>query len=146
MASITRNGEKWRARVRISGVAKSGTFRTKAEATAWASMAEQKIQSQNDIKNSFSIHPQNTSILPPNKIIELSNPVCNASGVYFLINGGAIEYIGKSKNVLGRILGHSEKGRKFDRFTFIPCNECDLDETEKKYIDAYRQDGNKTAK
>lgn len=45
MATITKNGNNWRARVRRKGVNKSQQFRTKAQAEAWATDLEAKILS-----------------------------------------------------------------------------------------------------
>ena len=43
MASITRHGNGWRVRIRRGGVSVSETFRTKAEAAAWAVRREAEI-------------------------------------------------------------------------------------------------------
>lgn len=44
MATFSKRGDKWRAQVRIGGVARSKTFSAKAAAKAWASKTEGEIE------------------------------------------------------------------------------------------------------
>ncbi|MDE2470344.1 MAG: site-specific integrase [Bradyrhizobium sp.] len=43
MARIEQRGKRWRVRVRVAGVDKSASFRTKAEAAAWAAQVQADI-------------------------------------------------------------------------------------------------------
>lgn len=43
MATFTKRNNTWRAQVRKKGVVKSKSFRTKAEAVAWANRTEMEI-------------------------------------------------------------------------------------------------------
>lgn len=40
MATFEKRGQRWRVRIRVDGIDKSETFRTKAEASAWAAQQE----------------------------------------------------------------------------------------------------------
>lgn len=70
--------------------------------------------------------------------------------IYFLIQtkeygiktSRKVVYVGKSKRGMQRIFEHSNK--KFDAFSYIICNENDLDKLEKEYIDKYRPIYNKS--
>jgi integrase len=46
MASITKSGKNWRVQISIAGVRDSGTFSTKAEASAWAAARETEMRTQ----------------------------------------------------------------------------------------------------
>lgn len=45
MATIIKNGKRWRAQVRKFGVSKSATFFTQTDAKKWAEMLEKQIES-----------------------------------------------------------------------------------------------------
>ncbi len=45
MATIIKNGKRWRAQVRKFGVSKSATFLTQADAKKWAEMLEKQLES-----------------------------------------------------------------------------------------------------
>jgi prophage regulatory protein len=60
-------------------------------------------------------------------------------GIYFLIDGDQIVYIGKSINVFARIAEHQRNNeKKFDTFTYIQIPIDQLDEFEVEYINAYK--------
>lgn len=46
MASLSKRSGGWRVQIYVNGVRESGTFSTKAEATAWASMREVELRKQ----------------------------------------------------------------------------------------------------
>lgn len=54
--------------------------------------------------------------------------------VYFLISGGEIVYVGKSKNVLERLSSH--RGKDFDAVATVACSADQLDLMEIAYIAA----------
>ena len=58
------------------------------------------------------------------------------TGVYFLIHGDEIVYIGASCNVLSRILQHADK--IYDRIFFIPVDPLYLVTVEMNYIQKYK--------
>lgn len=57
-------------------------------------------------------------------------------GVYFLIKGDEIVYIGQSVNIFARMSGHGNKD--YDGITFVPCDKSELDILESLYILAYQ--------
>lgn len=59
-----------------------------------------------------------------------------ATGVYFLIDGDRVVYVGQSVNVYSRIASHYDKA--FDKFAFILCNKDMLNGLESLYIHLLR--------
>ncbi len=56
-------------------------------------------------------------------------------GVYFLIDGDEVVYVGQSVNVAARILQHiADKTKQFSRACYVPVHPDDLDETERSLI------------
>lgn len=55
------------------------------------------------------------------KALLLAIPPAPKGGVYFLIKDDEVVYIGRSKNVLSRMVGHADKS--FDRVLMIPIAE-----------------------
>ena len=60
----------------------------------------------------------------------------NLIGVYFLLSGKSIVYIGKTTNIVARMYGHNEK--KYDRFRLIVCDEGVIDLYEKRWISKFQ--------
>jgi len=54
-------------------------------------------------------------------------------GVYFLVKGNRVVYVGQSVNVYSRAANHFNN-KTFDSWSFIPCEEKDLDVLESLYI------------
>lgn len=143
MASLEKRSNHWRATVRRHGVRRSATFTTKSAAESWAAAEESAIVRAAEQKKEFGRRGRN-GLLSPEEICALSIPNIGGPGIYFLISGGEIVYIGKSKNVSGRLRDHIKNGRGFDRFTVHHCTEEELDGLEKKYISAFNPAQNKT--
>jgi hypothetical protein len=61
-----------------------------------------------------------------------AGPVRPAPGIYFLCKEGRLMYIGRSKNVAGRLAGHV--GKEFDRICMIDAPGGDLKRTEEFLI------------
>lgn len=59
-----------------------------------------------------------------------------SSGIYFLISGEEVVYIGQSLNVYARLRHHNGQRNKFefDKFHYILCDANNLNELEKEYI------------
>jgi excinuclease UvrABC nuclease subunit len=81
--------------------------------------------------------------MQPDEILAKAFPNPADTGIYFLIDGGVVTYIGKSENVAARITEHAKKGRPFDKFFMIHCRSEDLNALEAEYIRAYNPSGNK---
>lgn len=61
------------------------------------------------------------------------------SGIYFLLNGGTVTYIGQTRNFFSRLMCHS---RTFDSVRFIPCDGKKLNYYERRWIKKFRPKGN----
>lgn len=66
-------------------------------------------------------------------IVDSSRSIPCVSGVYFLIKGGEIVYVGQSTNIFCRIGGHLQT-KDIDGFSYIECPVSDLDFLESVYI------------
>jgi hypothetical protein len=65
-------------------------------------------------------------------------------GVYFLILDSKVVYVGQSVNIPSRISQHrQDKGKEFDKYHYIECDERDLDEVEQFYIRKFKPSQNK---
>jgi len=76
------------------------------------------------------------TLLREDEIVSASNFWQKATGVYFLIDGNRVVYVGQSTNVYSRIVEHHDK--VFERFAFIPCDREMLDKLESLYIHILR--------
>lgn len=85
-------------------------------------------------------------LLRQDEIIKLATPVQPICGVYFLISGSRIFYVGQSIRILERINEHVRKGVQFDAFYFIKVPKSKLLATEAAYIKAFRPPGNRVGK
>jgi hypothetical protein len=66
-------------------------------------------------------------------------------GIYFLLRGGHVVYIGQSKNLLFRIGAHiAEAGKDFDAYAVLPCEPSELDKLEIENIVRYAPEYNRT--
>ena len=80
------------------------------------------------------------------EILEMAMPVNLEAmvGVYFLLDGDEIVYVGQSKsNIPARIQAHA-KDKEFQKFTVMPCDPDMLDDLEAKYIAQYAPKYNRT--
>src|SRR5574343_662611 len=135
MATYRKKGSSWEAQVAKRGVRRSKCFDTKAQATSWAVALEGEIEAAFQFrKTTYAEHARNIDLLSKADIIDASVSIPTAAGVYCLIRGGVVSYVGQSKNMLTRVSTHAASGRQFDRVTFIPCTEDNLTELERKYI------------
>ena len=75
-------------------------------------------------------------LLSEAEIVSAANPYELATGVYFLVNGNKVVYVGQSVNVYTRISEHHDK--LFDSFAFIPCKREVLNTLESLYIHVLR--------
>lgn len=136
------------------GVRKSKNHRTREDAVVWAAHIEGQLDgaksrflSMEDL-GSLGL-TVNTAIpisvleatreLPYslNEIVLSSIPTKLSSGIYFLLRGNRVVYVGQSVDVLGRISRHRRDGRQFGAFAYIECHESDMDRLERLYIRAF---------
>jgi hypothetical protein len=75
-------------------------------------------------------------LLSEAEIVSAANPYELATGVYFLVGGDKVVYVGQSVNVYTRVSEHHDK--LFDSFAFIPCEKHMLNTLESLYIHVLR--------
>lgn len=140
MASIKEYRDGWRAQIYVGGVRESAVFKEKFEAQTWASRRESDLKAfkqaaDNAKRVASSKHRflENAGIYSEAEIIGTSTPIPETSGIYFLIKGDAVVYVGQSKNVHRRISDHLAN-KAFDRINVIECPTEDLTKLEMEYI------------
>jgi hypothetical protein len=74
--------------------------------------------------------------------LDAAEPYENLSGVYFLVRGGAVVYVGQSVSIHVRIRTHISDGKIFDRVAYIKCPPEKLDLLESLYIHHINPEGN----
>ena len=79
-----------------------------------------------------------SALLSESEIVGGAKPWTMFCGIYFLICQSRVVYVGQSVNVFSRIGAHSNSGKEFDRFAFIPCKSEHLDFLESLYIHLLR--------
>jgi len=99
---------------------------------------EAKLDSMNKLElvNKTALTLTGKTLLRESEIINAANAWEQATGVYFLIDGDKVVYVGQSVNVYARIASHHDK--VFERFAFIPCKREVLDSLESLYIHILR--------
>lgn len=104
----------------------------KAELSLEVSSAEILDQLRGNAK-SLSGH----TLLTESEIAKQSTPLTDCCGVYFLLQGSRVAYVGQSVNVHSRISGHMSS-KEFDGFAYVKCDKAALDILESLYIHAIR--------
>lgn len=136
MASIIKDGAGWRAQLYVRGARESSMFGRKADAQQWAKSREQKLRDmlpQKPLGKDERKFLQLSELHSEEKIVSTAFSASPTAGVYFLIRGGKIVYVGKSVNVHSRIATH-QKSKEFDKINFIECPEWCLHRLEQMYI------------
>ena len=89
-----------------------------------------------ELANKTALTLTGKTLLREDEIVNAANTWKLATGVYFLIDGDKVVYVGQSVNVYARISQHHDK--LFDSFAFIPCKKNLLDSLESLYIHVLR--------
>lgn len=71
-----------------------------------------------------------------------STAITANAGIYFLVRGETVVYIGSSRNVLPRIAAH-KKDKVFDSYFIVEANEDDLLNIETEYIAEFTPEYNR---
>ena len=80
------------------------------------------------------------------RVVEVATPITTLSttyfdgpcGIYFLVSGDEIAYVGQSKYIKSRVSTHAiEKAGKFDRVAFIEVDCALLDSVESRFIQIF---------
>jgi hypothetical protein len=151
MAHIRKHGEKFRAEVQKHGQRVTKVLDTMADVRLWVEHTEAALDAQ-CVRHEPRLVPNGPDLVtmvpkqvldacrqvPHNHIaiLEAAIPTSKASGVYFLIRGGEVAYVGQSVDVLHRIARHRREGKLFDAFSYIECDRDDMDRLETLYIKA----------
>ena len=90
-----------------------------------------------EIMNELSTALTTKALLGAEEIVNASMPWDNMSGVYFLVEGDEIVYVGQAVNVYARISQHALT-KTFSRYAFVPCKPDMLDRLESLYIHVLR--------
>lgn len=146
MASFLKRGSTWRAQVRVTGhKSVSESFPTKMHAVLWAAETEREIRKSVNAKKELykKFGNKDPFGLTPDRILSMATPNISRPGIYFLLIGQEVMYVGQSMNVSGRIAKHAINGREFDSFVAIACEEDDLDFLEQHYITTLKPRWNK---
>ena len=72
--------------------------------------------------------------IQPHNIVAMAQPYEPVCGVYFLILGNDVVYIGQSINVHCRVAEHKKNGVAFDKWHFIECEKEWLSDLESAFI------------
>lgn len=140
MASIVPYTGGWRAHIFVGGVRESAVFKNKFDAESWAHERETELKLSKRFadrakrlanrKHSFLQATGEYSIA---EIVGSAVPIPETSGIYFLIKGDTVVYVGQSKNVYSRIRRHLDT-KVFDKINVIACEESELNRLESMYI------------
>jgi len=95
---------------------------------------EQKLESLQRLEtmNTLSAKLTGNNLLREHQIAKAAAPWARATGVYFLLLGDEVVYVGQSVNIHARIAQHT--GKTFDRYAYVPCLADQLDVLESLYI------------
>jgi hypothetical protein len=148
MASIIKSGEKWRAQIKVGNVRDSKSFSTESAAREWAKAIETRLRKRAELKELLAVGAGLSNFparivqamldapLTSEQIVAAAIPTSVICGIYFLIRGDRIVYVGQSRNVLRRVARHIDDGKQFDHFSIAPCRIDELDNLERTYITA----------
>lgn len=150
MASIQARGDGWRVQIRIGAKRASKCFTSRDEAERWAARKERGLALQDSAipRELLSLLPRRTLgalrrvDFHADDVLHGAIPAVASCGIYFLIRSGDIVYVGKTTDVFLRLSKHRRDGKVFDSYNFMPCDESDLDELERLYIEAFLPKGN----
>lgn len=70
--------------------------------------------------------------------IVVTPPPAATSGVYLLMQGDTVVYVGRSNNMNSRLTSHRRNGRQFDEAQVIPCDAVTSVWLEKELIRTLR--------
>lgn len=88
---------------------------------------------------------QDGELLDADRLIAMAVGHSASAGVYFLICGASIIYVGQSLRPRSRVQQHARDGViEFDRYLIIPCQRDALREIERRYIEKLSPSCNRT--
>ncbi len=109
MASFTEINGRWRALVRKKRAKpRCKTFSLKEDAMAWADQQEREIE---DLYSEVHVNPAKGA------------SSYRIAGVYMLLKGDEVRYIGRSTHIYRRLNDHSRKEIEWNKFKIFPCRD-----------------------
>lgn len=97
---------------------------------------EKKLEYLQNVEalSSLSHRLTGNSLLDEGEIVKSSSEWGTQSGIYFLIHGKKVVYVGQSVNIYARVAAHKHDKKIFDRFAYVPCPPVLMDKLESLYI------------
>lgn len=80
---------------------------------------------------------KNDPLMSLSDILQTAEPAEPKIGIYILIRGYEIVYVGRTQNAFARVAAHQKSQIKFDRWKFIPCEYNEQQRLEARYISAF---------
>lgn len=108
MASILEVKGRWRAHIRKLNHKVCRTFDTEEEARSWAEEEEARISS---LANGYEGSPFKGA------------SAYRVAGVYILLRGQEVRYVGRSTHIYRRLNDHDRKAMEWDRFQIWPSRD-----------------------
>jgi hypothetical protein len=138
----------WRIQIEICGVRKSRTFKDEASAIEWANQKTRVLKQAGALRLKEAESALATAV--PKRMLEALRsvphdlhdvlraaiPAASFTGIYFLILGGDVVYVGQSIDILNRISKHRREGKEFDSYAYMLCEREKLNDLEALYITA----------
>jgi len=148
MASFYRRDGCWRAQLCIKGFRESKSFATKGQAVAWAKVRSAALKAD-PILAAAKRTPAKpvlefaklSQLKSESEIVSAATAIDLHAGIYFLIRGEKIVYVGKSLNVHSRIAAH-RPSKEFDKVHIITCRQESLGQLESMYIKSFNPELN----
>ena len=127
-----------RARIDAERAAKHESLKCAGELRQQIAELEDRLQALQRMEAMGAVSANLTAkmLLSAEEIARGALPWTRSCGVYFLLEGDEVVYVGQSVHVYSRIGQHTDK--RFDRYAFVPCAAEKLDILESLYIHCLR--------
>lgn len=141
---------KYRAHIYHLGQRMMKTFDREADAVAWLAERREEIRRERRLTPPDNVQRRRVNplailfpkgpmpgLLSADEIIAQATPHQKTCGVYFLVLGKEVVYVGQSEDVHSRISAH-ERTKEFDSTFVVPCEQSGLSHMESRYIVSLR--------
>lgn len=152
MASFKKYQKGWRVQLCVRGIRVSKTFDTKAEATAWAKAQTSALHTEaastgftKSLPKKVITFLQLSKLKSESEIIAAATDIDDLAGIYFLVQGDRIIYVGQSANVYQRASAH-RSSKDFDKIHIIQCPVEELRRLESLYIKRFNPELNRAGR
>lgn len=104
---------------------------------------EQKKKAKLRARYDARVTKASTKLLDHEAILAAATPQSSKRcGIYFLINGGKVVYVGQARNVFARV-GQHTTSKAFTAWHWVWCHSSQLNVMERAYINALRPELNR---